>query len=466
MLPFDPEIFPTREGVFIVGGSVRDILLGTTPLDYDIAVAGDARVFASALASACNGRLVALGQKDKAVFRVVKDTYTFDIVPLFGATLATDLERRDFTINAMAYNLATGEIIDPFNARSDLADRQIRLVSDRAFKEDPLRLLRAYRIGALLDFEIEPATRRTAQRDAHLITASAAERIQSELIKLVGTPHSHTYLSQMTEDRLLDAMIPEFSDLRGCVQNEYHQFNVLEHTLTAYEHLENLLNEPEAHLPQTGSQVRSHLDSDKAAYLKCALLLHDIGKPASKTVDRLGRIHFYGHGQKSADQALRICQRLKFSRRAIKYIEFIIRNHLRPLFLFVASQKQDLKRKGMVRFFRKCGQLAPDLLLHTMADIMGKSRTSTQRDADFIHFAEALLHVFFKEYEPQASLPPLITGHDLNRKLGLRPSPLFKLILKRVEEARLTGRIQTKHEALALAQRISYRSNASRNPPD
>ena len=466
MLPFETEFFPTREGIFIVGGSVRDLLLGTTPLDYDIAVDGDARAFASDLASECNGRLVTLGQKDKAVFRVVKDTYTFDIVPLFGASLSIDLERRDFTINAMAYDLATGKIIDPFDAQRDLADQQIRLVSNGAFKEDPIRLLRAYRIGALLDFEIEPDTRRTAQRDAHLITASAAERIQTELFKLVGTPHSHTYLAQMIEDGLLDAIIPEFSALRGCVQNEYHQFDVLEHTLAAYEHLETLLNEPEDHLPRTGSRARSHLDPEKTVYLKCALLLHDIGKPASKTVDRQNRIHFYGHGQKSADQALRICRRLKFSRRAIKYIEFIIRNHLRPLFLFVASQKQDLKRKGMVRFFRKCGQLTPDLLLHTMADIMGKSRTSTQRDADFIHFARELLHLFFKDYEPQASLPPLITGYDLNQKLNLLPSPLFKLILKRVEEARLTGRIQTKHEALALAQQISSRSNTSRNPSD
>ena len=466
MLPFNPDFFPTREGVFIVGGSVRDILLGNSPLDYDIAVAGDARAFAADLASACNGRLVALGQKDKAVFRVVKDTYTFDIVPLFGATLSADLGRRDFTVNAMAYDLATGKIIDPFDAQSDLSARQIRLVSDRAFKEDPLRLLRAYRIGALLDFEIDPATRRAAQRDAHLITASAGERIQAELIKLVGTPHSHAYITKMSEDRLLDEMIPEISDLRGCFQNEHHQFDVLEHTLAAYWHLETLLNQPEGSLSRTGSQVRSHLNSEKIANLKCALLLHDIGKPASKTVDRQNRIHFYGHGQKSADQAVRICLRLKFSRRAVKYIEFIIRSHLRLLFLFVASQKQDLKRKGLVRFFRKCGQLTPDLLLHTMADIMGKSRTSTQRDADFIDFARELLHVFFKEYEPQATLPPLITGRDLKQELHLRPSPLFKLILKRVEEARLSGQIKTRPEALALAQRIGSQSNASRNPSD
>ncbi len=455
MLPFDPEIFPTREDVYIVGGSVRDLLLGATPLDYDIAVAGDARAFAARLASTCNGRLVALGQKDKAVFRVVKDAYTFDIVPLFGATLSTDLGRRDFTINAMAYNLATREIIDPLNGRHDLAARKICLVDDRAFKEDPLRLLRAYRIGAALDFEIESDTRRKIQRDAHLITASAAERIQAELIKLVGTPHSHVYISQMTEDRLLDAMIPEFGDLRDCLQNEHHQFDVLEHTLAAYGHLEALINQPDKYFPQTGARVCAHLDTGQIAYLKCALLLHDIGKPASKTVDRHNKIHFYGHGQKSADQALIICHRLKFSRRAIKYIDFLIRNHLRALFLFVASQKQDLKRKGRVRFFRKCGQQTPDLLLHTMADIMGKSRTRTQRDDDFIRFAQELLQVFFKEYEPQASRPPLITGHDLNQELGLQPSPLYKSILTQIEEARLTGRIQTKTEALALARRLS-----------
>jgi poly(A) polymerase len=190
-------------------------------------------------------------------------------------------------------------------------------------------------------------------------------------------------------------------------------------------------------------------------------LLHDIGKPASKTLGRDQRIHFYGHGQKSADQALDICLRLKFSRRAVQYIDFIIRNHLRPLFLFVAGQKQNLKHKGMVRFFRKCGSLTPDLLVHTMADIMGKSRTSTTRDADFIGFARETLDLFFQEYGPRASLPPLITGHDLIKELGLQPSPLFKLVLRRVEEARVTGNIHTKEEALALARQMSAQANAA-----
>jgi tRNA nucleotidyltransferase/poly(A) polymerase len=406
------------------------------------------------LAASWHRRLIVLGKKGKAVFRIVKPPLTFDIVPFSGAALDDDLANRDFTVNALAYDLASAQIIDLFDGRQDLAARKIRLVSERAFRDDPLRLLRAYRLGAALGFEIEAGTRAAIRRDAHLITASATERIQAELIKLFATAHSHVYIEQLAADGLLWEIVPELQNLKGCVQNHYHEFDVWEHTLHAYGQLEILLNNLETRLPHIGADLRSHLDDDKTAYLKWAILLHDVGKPASKTVTPQGAIHFYGHGQKSADQAHVINCRLKFSTRTVKYLDFIIRNHLRALFLFIASQKEGLKNKGLMRFFRKCDPLTPDLLLHTMADILGKGRTSTPRDEAFIVFAQELLRIYFEEYKTAAALPPLLSGRDLIRKLGLPPSPLFKLILKRVDEARLNGHIRTKAEALVLARKI------------
>jgi len=449
MIHFNSNIFSQTKGAYIIGGSIRDLLLDRIPTDYDIAVTENPKKFAEKMAKNISGRLFKMGKPGQMIIRVVSNDNIFDITSLNGSFIEDDLKKRDFTINAMAYDLSSGEIIDCLGGLRDLADKKVRMVSADVFKKDPIRLIRAYRIGACLDFEIELQTASIIKANAKLIQNSAGERIREEIFKMLGTSKSYHYLSQMADAGLLTAIFPDLDRLKGCFQSSHHLYDVFEHTMKAYYHLETILNDPDKILPDTCIQIRQYLDEEKTMLLKYAILLHDLGKPWAKTIDNSGKIHFYGHSRKSADLAQKISQKLRLSNREKRFVDFIIRNHLNPLFLFTAMQKKTLTHKGVTRFFKKCGDNTPALLLHTIADIMAKRDKPNQTNKAFIGFVKEMIHNFFYSFKPKIKEPPLITGRDLIHEFGLIPSPLFKRILNLVQEEKLTNKIKSRSEALA-----------------
>jgi poly(A) polymerase len=425
------------------------LLLDRIPTDYDIAVTGNPKKFAENMAKNISGRLFEMGKPGQMIIRVVSKDNIFDITSLNGSFIEDDLKKRDFTINAMAYDLSSGEIIDCLGGLRDLADKKVRMVSTDVFKKDPIRLIRAYRIAACLNFEIESRTASRISDYAKLIHHSAGERIREEIFKMLGTSKSYRYLSQMADAGLLTAIFPDLDRLKGCIQNSRHLYDVFEHTMKAYLHLETLLNDPGKILPDTCIQIRRYLDEEKTVLLKYAILLHDMGKPRAKTIDNGGEVHFYGHSRKSADLAQKVNQKLRLSNREKRFVDFIIRNHLNPLFLFTALQKKTLTHKGVTRFFKKCGDNTPALLLHAIADIMAKGDKPNQTHKAFIGFVKEMIHHFFHSFKPRITEPPLITGRDLIHEFGLIPSPLFKRILNLVQEEKLTNKIKSRSEALA-----------------
>ena len=449
MSHFNSNMFSHTEGAYIIGGSIRDLLLDRTPTDYDIAVMGNPKKIAEKIAKNISGRLVELGKPGQMIIRVVSKDNIVDISPLNGSCIEDDLKKRDFTINAMAYDLSSGEIIDCQGGLRDLANKKVRMVSADVFKKDPIRLVRAYRIGACLNFQIESQTISIIRAYAELIKNSAGERIRDEIFKLLGTSKSYDYLSQMDEAGLLTAIFPDLDRLKGCLQNTHHHYDVFEHTMKAYQHLETILNDPAKILPDISIPIPQYLDEKKTVLLKFAILMHDIGKPWTKTTDHRGKIHFYGHPPKGADLAQKISQKLKFSNCEKCFIDGIIRNHLHPLFLFTAMHKKTLTHKGVTRFFIKCGDTTPALLLHTIADTLAKRDTSNQTNKAFICFVTDMIRNFFYEFTKKIKEPPLITGHDLIHEFGLVPSPRFKTILNLVQEEKLTGTIKSRSEALA-----------------
>jgi len=450
MIQFDSNIFPKIEGAYIIGGSVRDLLLGLSPIDYDITVSGNPEKLAKKLAVRTNGHLVEMGKPGQMIIRVVSDDYIFDISSFSGTSIEEDLNQRDFTVNAMAYALRSGEVTDCTGGLRDLADKKIRMVSKNIFKKDPARLIRAYRMSACLDFEIEPHTVAAIRKDAKLIQHTAGERIRLELFKILRSPKSHDYLFQMADTQLLTAIFPELARLHGCFQNKHHRYDVFEHSMKAYYHLETILNDCSQLLPNTHCHMTKSIDENRAILLKCAILLHDIGKPSKRTIDIKGDAHFIGHSQKSADLAQNICKRLKFSTREKDFIDLIIRNHMKPLFLFLAHQNNTLTPQGQARFYMKYGQNTPYLLLHSIADILGKSNNN--KNEACVMFIKNMLHDFFSDYLHRSNEPPLITGHDLIHAFGLTPSPIFKTILNLVKEASLSNQITNKKEALTLVK--------------
>ena len=452
MIHFNPDIFPQKKGAYIIGGSIRDLLLDRIPTDYDIAVKENPKKFAEKIAKNISGRLVRIGKPGQMIIRVVSDDHIFDITSLNGCSIENDLKKRDFSINAMAYDLFSGEIIDCLGGLRDLADKKVRMVSTDIFRKDPLRLIRAYRIGACLNFEIESQTASIIRSNAKLIETSAGERIRGEIVKMLRTSKSYYYLSQMDDAGLLTAIFPDLDGLKGCLQNSHHLYDVFEHTMQAYRHLETILNDPAGLLPDTSIQIRRYIDESITVLLKYAILLHDIGKPFAKNIDDLGTIHFYGHSRESADLAQKISQRLRFSNREKRFIDFIIRNHLKPLSLFSAMQKKTLTQKSLTRFFMKCGENTPALLLHTLADIMAKRDKPNQTNKAFIGFIKEMIHNFFYSFKPKIKEPPLITGRDLINEFKLTPSPLFKSILNLVEEDKISNKINSRDEALSLVR--------------
>jgi len=452
MITLNSDIFPAGADAYIVGGTIRDILLGRAPADFDITVPGNPSAFAAQIAAANGGRIVPIGKVGRQILRVILPQHIVDIAPLSGPTIQSDLNQRDFSIDAMALHLSSGELIDPFGGRKDLSLKRVRMVSSGIFVKDPIRLLRTYRIAAQLGFEIEVPTHAAVSNHSSLIRQAAGERIRTELFTLFQTPRSHPYLAQMAGSGLLCAVFPEMSALRGCLQNRHHTQDVFNHTLRAYFHLEQLIREISIPQPVANISAGRLMTTDDAGMLKCAALLHDIGKPPTRNVAADGSVHFYGHARKGAEMTAAIGSRLKFSRRQRQRLDFIIRNHLRPLWLFTARRHTVLTPKALARFYRVCGDHTPHLLLHALADAQAKK--DEWNFVDFETFIQDLLHRFSTDFTPLKTRPPLINGHDLIAEFKLTPSPVFKRILTAVEEARLSRQITSRAEALNLVTNI------------
>lgn len=437
-----------------MGGSIRDILCGRAPIDYDVAVLGDPYKFARQVAKNTNGRLVEIGKSGQMIIRVVAEKNIIDISKLIGRSIEEDLEARDFTVNAMAYDLSSHQLIDHLGGRQGLAHKTIRMVSNGIFNQDPIRLLRAFRLAAVLEFDIESHTIAAIKAHVPLIQQSAGERIREELFKMLQSAKSHPYVCQMADTGLLFAILPELRELKQCGQNRYHQFNAFEHTLCAFYHLERLLEADQRGQTGKGDRIQSKIAETRVPLLKFGMLLHDIGKPAAQTADRDGVLHFYGHEHQGAHMADAICKRLKCSTRAATTISFLVRHHPRPLFLFTAQGKQNAIPRAVTRFFMNCAEFVPELLMLAEADMLGKEKEQNKRTRAFIKFINQLRADFEKDFKPKKSTPPLITGHDLIAEFGLKPSALFKKLLDRVEEERLSKKEMSREEALDLVKEL------------
>jgi poly(A) polymerase len=437
------HLFETETDAYLVGGAVRDLIRGRQPKDYDVVVDGDPDAFARNLAHRMGGRVVMLNKDRFALHRVVGNKTFIDVTHMAGNDIESDLYSRDFTINAMACRLDSARVIDCTGGIADIERGTIRMVSERNLQNDPIRLLRAYRLAADMDYEIEPATRDAIRRNAHAIQGTAGERIWTEWQLILKSETSHRQMSDMAQDGLLDALIPELTPLRRCTQNQHHAYDVLSHTLAAYHALEALLMYPYRYFPAETAVFIPDLNLQDRMALKLALLLHDIGKPVTRGLNARGRIHFHGHASAGATMAEPILRRLRVPNRIKASVEFIIQEHQRPLLLLL--NRSD---KGLGRFFRVCAQQTPLVMLHAMADTLGKTPRPGPHQTASLDFFAGLLSTYYAKIRHALQEQPLVSGKELIEHFGLAPSPLFKTVLNKLEEARLAGLITDKQSAL------------------
>ena len=383
-------------------------------------------------------------------------SWVFDLSPLVGTSIEEDLANRDFTINAMAFDLTGQNLVDPLGGMHDLQARVLKMASARAFANDPLRQLRAFRLAAQFRCRLEDATLAALNNMTGTIQACAGERVRAELFKLLAFRDSARFIEQMAACGLLFDIFPELNALRNCPQNEHHRFDVWTHTLAAYRCLEDYLD-PDGPDETTASIQRAVADLQhrkQVGLLKMALLLHDVGKPATRSEDAAGKIHFYGHGRRGALLAADICSRLKCSRAEGDYISTVVRLHNRPLFLYLLQAQNRLSDRAVTRFFIHSKDLAPAVLIHAIADYAGKQSDPGENLEAYVRFMDTLLTHYFDAHTRRQAEPGLLTGRDLITHFGLAPSPLFKKLLEKVETARLAGEIQDRQQALAMVQSL------------
>lgn len=444
---------------WLVGGAVRDRLLGRDTDDLDVAVAGDPRDAARAVARAAGGSAFRLSGSFGA-WRVVGPGHAWhvDLVALRDGGIDADLAARDFTVNAMAEPLAGGPLLDPHGGRADLGAGRLRMVSAEALAEDPLRTLRAVRQAVELDLELEPATAAAVRRHAPGLERVAPERVFGELKRVIGADAVRRGLALMDAHGLTDAVLPELAALRGVRQSAYHHADVHAHTLEALEALLTLAADPAAAgLPAHADAVRGLLAEPLADELtrgdamRWAALLHDVAKPTTRTELPDGRVGFPGHDAEGARVVRGVLRRLRASERTVAYVAALVRHHLRVGFMV---HQRPLDRRSVWRYLRATAPWSADVTLLTVADRRAtRGRGAQQAIAAHLEVARILLDAALAERKAPRPVP-LVRGDELARELGLRPGPELGALLAQLEEDRFAGAIATREDAVRRAREL------------
>lgn len=405
---------------YLVGGCVRDLLLGSEPKDYDIATSATPEqilaIFPGSLLVGVHFGVVIVDQHlEVATFRsdhAYEDGRRPSRVQ-FESDPSQDVLRRDFTINALLLNPETNQILDFVDGRADLDARLIRAIGEPAarFQEDHLRLLRAVRFAARLGFTIEPVTLAAIQELAPLVARVSAERVRDEISRILTSGAARRGFELLDSTGLLPHILPEISALKGVEQPpEYHpEGDVWTHTLI-------MLKGLPVGIPLT---------------LALGVLLHDVGKPATFRIAE--RIRFDGHVEAGMEIARVLLNRMRYSKDEIAQVEALIENHMR------FKDLPNMRESKMKRFLRM-----PDFDQHL--ELHRLDCSSSSGHLENYEFAKTRL----AELSPETLKPePLVTGRDLIEE-GYRPGPQFSKMLAFVEDAQLESRISTKPDALRL----------------
>jgi poly(A) polymerase len=457
---------------FIVGGFVRDQLLGRKTADIDIAVKGDALNIAEEVAKVIYGRYVLLDEVNK-VGRVVvinEQQWCLDFTS-FSSDITDDLARRDFTIDAMAVELQDAisgllQIIDPFSGKSDLKKKLVRAVNPQIFTEDAARLLRGVRLAAELGFKIEPETERLIKKDCRLARMVPGERLREELVRILALPGSAISIRYLDKLGLLTEIIPELEEMRGAKQPKEHYWDIFNHSVETMATAEFLLRQSEwkygkddlLTVTPWSEEIGRHFDeevssgSNRKLLLKIGALMHDIAKPATRTVDESGRTRFLGHAKEGAVSAAAILGRMRFSGREIRLVENLIYHHLRP-----AQMANDglPTSRAIYRFFRDTEDAGIDILFLALADYLATH--GPKLDIQEWKQHNLLINFILAEHSKQETmvLPvKLIDGHDLMDIFNLKPGRLLGELLAEVREAQAAEELSTREEAVELVRKL------------
>jgi tRNA nucleotidyltransferase/poly(A) polymerase len=423
---------PITGKIYLVGGAIRELYLGRAPNDYDIALSlqGDLKVLEELFGT---GAFV-LGKKPIQAYRIVKKDLSIDITFL-NTPIDEDLARRDFTMNAIAYDILEGMVIDPLGGIEDIKKKTIRCPSKEALKDDPLRMLKAIRhYSVMKGFALQEELIQSIRELKSLIGQTAPERIKYEMDRIVVSENSFGGLRLMEVTGLLFELFPELQALRQMDIEKKFTLETYGHTIDGFKHLRKYGR-------------KYGLDEKSLREVGYALLFHDLGKAYTFSYDeQKNLVHFFYHERFSNEIASLIMGRLRFSSHEMNLIHRIIENHMR-VFLISSS---DSTEKALKRLVYKIEELTPSLIVHTMCDMFGSSggqeNVSTKRVEKKCHELMECFNDWKKE-----PLPKVVDGHDLIN-LGFRQGPQLGKLLADIRERQISGEIKDKGEAILYAR--------------
>ena len=477
------EVLPKQE-IYLVGGAVRDMLGNRTSHDLDFAVPSKGISAARRIADALDADFMTLdAERDtgRVIFTEMDGSRTFLDFATYrgGSTLEDDLRARDFTINAIAYDVHNSTIIDPLNGAADLRAKLIRACSITSFRDDPVRILRAIRQAAAFEFKIDVATRRLMRESVALLPRVSPERQRDEIFKMLEGPRPDAATRALELLGVFPYLMPELSTMKGVTQALPHVYDVWEHTLSVLRHLEGILSSlrvgysaEETNDMFTGlltlrlgrfrEQFAAHfaasLNTDRSvrAALFFAALYHDSQKPATRSVDEMGRIRFFKHEVRGAELAAERARAFNLSADEVERIRKIVLHHMRfhSLISHLEEEQEEPSRRAIYRFFRDAGEAGVDLVLLGLADLRGtRDHTLTQESWTVaLDIARILLENYWEKREETVTPPHLLDGNDLMRELNLQPGRIVGQLLEAIREGQATGNVETREQALDLAR--------------
>ncbi|HEY9087334.1 MAG TPA: HD domain-containing protein [Anaerolineaceae bacterium] len=468
--------------VYLVGGAVRDAMLGRVSNDLDFVLEKDARAVGKRVANALNGGFYMLDQARDTARVIIQDDQGrkqyLDFATFRGENLEADLRDRDFTINALALDLGSQQLIDPTGGAADLRQRQVRLCAPGSLESDPVRTMRAIRLSLALDLRILPETAAAMRAAAPKLARVSPERQRDELFRMFDGSRVNTAVHLMDRFGLLQIVLPELEDLKGVTQSAPHVYDVWEHTLTVIQQLEDLLEvlagdqERAANihastvllfLRRYRDRLREHYRGlltpgrTPRALLFLAALYHDISKPEARSVEESGRIRFFEHEHIGAQVMEERARGLALSTAEVQRAVAIVKNHMRVHHL--AAAQLPPSRRAVYRFFKATGQSGPDIIVLSLADVMGTYAATLDQQTleNELTVARTLLDGLWQTPHEVVRPPRLLDGQDLQTHFDLKPGRKIGELLEELQEAQAMGDISSREDALRfIEERLNH----------
>jgi len=442
------------EDVFLVGGAVRDLLVGREISDYDFLVSeGSVADVAKLLVNNLGGKFFFLkgANYTAKTIRIIKEGLQIDISEPKGSNLQEDLLERDFTINSMAIRMSDGALFDSAEGIRDLINKKIRLTSDLAFIKDPVRLIRAYRFVAEMNFQLDERTSILIMEQAPLISQVPSERVRDEIFKILNLKNSSNVLYNLYKVGILKVIFPELTLLErvSAEPQRFHHLNGLEHSFEALRCLERILLLKSPIWQDISEKLTFYLNHiigggrKNIQLLKLATLLHDVGKPITMKFDS-NKISYLNHDHEGAIIVEKIARRMRLSKSEIKELKHLVKNHMQPIFIPIENPEAHI-----LKFLSKTYPYTVNITLLSLADRL--SSRGQKITLSYILERYRLYKKIIKTalyYEPPKRLP--LNGKEIMNLLNLEPGPAVGIALKMLKGAMIRGEVKDEEDAKAF----------------